>query len=540
MQLSSFRNPMRWLLDLFNGTDGARLTASDTLTLPAIWNGVSRISGHVSQLPMSVFKSEYDEAGDKVGGTKDRLHNAYQLLMRRPNAYQTPIVFREQLCVHSLLDGNGRAAIVRRGNRITELIPMLPSCTGTGMIDGEKFHITQPHVDDRIRLFFEPITGGKRDGTIVIDDADVLHIPGLSSDGIAGIALKDVGRRNIGMAIGMEKRLSTQMEKGFSGSLMLEAPVNMFRKQEDAEEFLEFFEKRHNSPDKAGKVGMLREGMKANLLAMNNKDAEMIEQRKFARQDAALWLGLEQILGDDSSVSYNSLEQKLLAYLMNCLNRWLKRWEEECEYKLLPDRQFKMESHYIRFNTGALLKSDYKTTVESLAQAITATIISPNEARAKLDLNPRDGGDAFLNPAITPGQSQTDQQPANDDSSTADPAADNPNKAALRAVQARLSHMIGVEAGKVLTASKQASAKRMNFVEWVDTFYEKKWLAKFADCLEELGMDRGLASLHCAESKRRILEVCDESNHDTLADNVSACVAGWKSRANTIGELTHV
>lgn len=533
MELGTFRNPMRWLLDLFSSGDGARLTANDTLTLPAIWNGVSRISGHVSQLPMSIFKAEYDESGKKVGGNKDRQHNAYQLLMRRPNAYQTPIVFREQLCVHSLLNGNGRAAIVRRGNRITELIPMLPDCSGTGMIDGEKFHISRPHADDRLRNFFKPVTGGKNDGLIIIDDIDVLHIPGLSSDGITGLALKDVGRRNLGIAIGMEKRLSTQMEKGFSGSLMLEAPVNMFRKQEDAEEFLEHFEKRHNSPDKAGKVGMLREGMKANLMAMNNKDAEMIEQRKFARQDAALWLGLESILGDDSSVSYNSLEQKLLAYLMNCLNRWLKRWEEECEYKLLPDRQFKMESHYIRFNTAALLKSDYKTTVESLAQGIAATIISPNEARAKLDLNPRAGGDEFVNPAITPGSQDTNSKPS-------EPKNDTPNQTAARAIHSRLSHMIGVESGKVVTAAKQATSKGMNYVAWLDRFYETKWLGKFADCLEELGMDRGLANLHCAESKRRILEVCDESTNETLADNVSACVSGWKARANTIGELTHV
>ena len=536
MELGSFRNPMRWLMDFFNGTDGARLTASDTLTLPAIWNGVSRISGHVSQLPLNVFQATYED-GEKVGGSKDRTHNAYQLLMRRPNAYQTPIVFREQLCVHSLLNGNGRAAIVRRGNRVMELIPMLPECSGTGMIDGEKFHITRPHTDDRIRRFFDTTTGGKTDGLIVINDIDVLHIPGLSSDGISGIALKDVGRRNLGMSISMEKRLNTQMEKGFSGALMLEAPAGMFRKPEDAEDFLEYFEKRHNSPEKAGKTGMLREGMKANLLAMNNKDAEMLEQRKFARQDAALWLGLESILGDDSSVSYNSLEQKLLAYLMNCLNRWLKRWEEECEYKLLPDRQFKMESHYIRFNTAALLKSDYKTTVESLAQGIAATIISPNEARAKLDLNPREGGDEFVNPAITPGApAETTPEPE---------PSDNPNKAALPneletrarlAVYSHISHLIGVEANRVKSGSRVSK----NFPVWVENFYSKKWEPQFASDLEELGMDRELANLHCAESKRRILEVCDESTNETLADNVSVCVSTWKSRANTIGELAHV
>jgi len=532
----TFMNPLRWIVEYFTGTDGARLTSHDTLTLPAIWNGVSRISGHVSQLPMSVFKATYDETGEKVGGSKDRLHNAYQLLMRRPNAYQTPIVFREQLCVHSLLNGNGRAAIVRRGNRVTELIPMLPETSGTGMLEGEKFHVCRPHQDDRIRLFFEPTSEGKKDGLIVIWDKDVLHIPGLSSDGIAGIALKDIGRRNLGMAIAMEKRLNTQMDKGFSGSLMLEAPAGMFRKPEDAEEFLNYFEERHNSPDKAGKVGMLREGMKANLMAMNNRDAEMTELRKFARQDAALWLGLEQILGDDSSVSYNSLEQKLLAYLMNCLNRWLKRWEEECEYKLLPDRQFKLESHYIRFNTAALLKSDYKTTVESLSAAIAATIINPNEARAKLDLNPREGGDTYANPAITPGEPAS--QPSSDNNQ--DDTPDNPNQAAMQAIRSRISHLIGVESSQVIEAAKQASQKGKNFLDWLDKFYGDKWLKKFADRLEEIGLDRDLSELHCSESKRRIIESCAKSTEDKLVENVTNCVSSWKARANTLGELSHV
>jgi len=95
---------------------------------------------------------------------------------------------------------------------------------------------------------------------------------------------------------------------------------------------------------------------------------------------------------------------------MNCLNKWLKRWEEEMEYKLLPRRQFDLESHFIRFNSAALLKSDYKTSVESLALGINATILSPNEAREKLDLNPYDGGDTYRNPAITPG-SGNDPQP---------------------------------------------------------------------------------------------------------------------------------
>jgi len=155
--ISTLTKPLQWFLDVFSGREGERVTATDTLTLPAIWNGVSRISGHVSQLPMHVYAAVYDEDGEKVGGRKDRQHQAYRLMMRRPNVYQTPVVFREQLAVHSLLEGNGRAAIIRLGGPrgpITELIPLLPSCSGTAMVGGEKWHVTRPAADDRLRVYF--------------------------------------------------------------------------------------------------------------------------------------------------------------------------------------------------------------------------------------------------------------------------------------------------------------------------------------------------------------------------------------------------
>lgn len=527
---STFGSPAEWFINWARGWDTdsveRKVTAEKALSYAPIWYGVNKIAGHIAQLPVTVYKKL-----DERGAEKDKRHNV-QRLIRRPNPYQTSVVFREQIAMHSLLDGNGRAAIVRSGNRIAELLPLLPTCTSTGMLAGVKLHATRPSKDDRLRMFF-PTVDDSDDGVIMLDDAQVLHIPGLSMDGINGLSLRQIAQRSLGASINSEKRLANQMESGFSGNLMLQAPPGVFRKQEDAEEFLEAFERRHNSPDKAGKTGMLREGITANMIAMNNKDAEMIEHRKFQRQDAALWLGLEQILGDDSSVSYNSLEQKNLAYLMNCLNKWLSRWEQEMEYKLLPSRQFESESHFIRFNTGALLKSDYKTSVESLAVAIGATIISPNEARDKLDMNPYPGGDVYQNPNTTAGGDSQDAVEETSDSTGND--AEESTQARL-AVQARIAHLIGTESKKVTDAASQASKKNLNYLEWVDRWYGKTWEPKLADWLEELGVDRALASVHCEESKRRLLEVTDYSSPETLACNVSKCVSTWKSRASTLGE----
>lgn len=535
MIVGSFANPEPWVQQFFTNSYGwswewedgrvadKRLTPEKMLSYSTIWYGVSKIAGHVGQLPIQVF-----ERLDR-GANRLRTHSV-ATLMRRPNPLQTSIVFREQIACHSLIEGNGRAAIVRRGNRIVELLPMMPEYTVTIIDEGEKIHACKPPKHDRLRKYFRGNENDKSEEPwLFFEDAEVLHVPGLSLNGITGIALRTIASRNIGASIDAEERLAKQMQRGFSGNLLIEAPPNMFRDEKDAEEFLQRFDERHGGAKKAGKTGMLLEGMKHHIVSLSNKDAEMIENRRFQRQDAALYLGLESILGDDQSVSYNSLEQKNLGYLMNCLNKWLKRWEEEMEYKLLPRRQFDNDTHFIRFNTAALLKSDFQSTVAALNTLVTGTILSRNEAREIIDRNPVDGGDDFSNPAITPGN-----QPAPPDgSSPGDPAA-------RRAINSRLAFFIEGEQKKVIDAAKQASEKGKNFIEWLDAFYGSHWQLKMADVLEELGIDRDEATRYCAESKRQLLDAAGSATPESLASTVRGLVSTWKNRANNIGRLEHV
>ena len=123
-----------------------------------------------------------------------------------------------------------------------------------------------------------------------------------------------------------------------------------------------------------------------------------------------MWFCLEEIIGDDSSVSYNSLAEKHLAYLTNCLNRWLVHIEAACNRALLTERQLTSETHYFKFNTNALMRMDPLKQAEYLTKLIAATVMSPNEAREKLEMNPYDGGDEYKNPAITVSDPQEEPE----------------------------------------------------------------------------------------------------------------------------------
>jgi hypothetical protein len=117
------------------------------------------------------------------------------------------------------------------------------------------------------------------------------------------------------------------------------------------------------------------------------------------------------------------------------------------------------------------------STMQGLALGIANKILSPNDAREKLDMNPYEGGDVYANPNI--GQSSTEQSRA--------------------AVRSRLAHLLGVEDKRV--KDHLESGEKFGKIE---AFYAK-WQDRLGDVIEELGGDRAIASEHCQKQIERLL-----------------------------------
>jgi HK97 family phage portal protein len=493
-----------------SGDDDDYMTANKALSYAPVWYAVNKIAGHVGRLPLNLHQEKGRE------NVKIKKHLGYRTLRVRPNAFQTPFVFKRQITAHALLWGNGRAAIHRDGMR-TELIPLLPDRCETHLINGEKVHFYKPDRDERFSFWDdvkkavdESIQTGLPSSVMAFGDSEVLHIHGLGFDGVSGQSLISLASQSWGLGIGAEAQERARQKRGYAGGLMLEAPQGALRNEDEAKRFLDHFRKNHDGEENAGRTGLLREGITASAKAMSNADAQFIEQRKFQRQEAALWFLLEQILGDDSSVSYKSLEQKNLAYLQNCLGSWLTTWEEECEAKLLTEIDV-ARGFYFKFNDGALLRSDKVTTATTVSTLIRARVINPNEGRDMFDLNPYQGGDSYENPSITPGPAGGGQE--------------------RRAIESRLEGLVRVEANRA-----KAGAVAKNFVDWLDGFYPK-WQKTLAKAIEDLGGDGAIAEDHCEQSKAELLACADVATSiDDLKKAVAKCVANWTERVATLAD----
>lgn len=505
----------RWIMKAFRSPiecddESCAMTLEEALSYPPVWHCVSKITGAFAIMPLNLHRERGREKS--IQST----HPVYSLMRWRPNAYQTPSVFKRQMMMHALMFGNARAYIRRENGIPVELIPLLPDRSDTQLVNGEKWHATVVEKDDRVAMW-ERVASEESNKVMYFNDSQVFHIPGLGFDGVKGYGLIEIARLTWKTGAGESRITASQQQRGYAGGLVVEVPPGQLRNQKDAEEFHRQLSEKHAGTDNAGKILMLREGVTAKVLAMSNADAQFLEQRRFNRENTALQFLLEGILGDSSNASYSSLEQKNLAYRQNCLAPWTTTWEEESEIKLLTESE-RRRGYYMKFNDGALLRTEKAATMSFISQGIASRVLNPNEGREMLDMNPYDGGDQYANPAIdTQRTGGADNQPS-------------PQNMETRAVEAMLSNLIKVEADRV----KNAASKPAEFVAKIDRFYAD-WSRKLADNIEKIGGDRGLADKYCEQSKAMLLDA-SECQPDELRESIARCVHSWGNRVYQLVE----
>lgn len=501
--------PDNWLVDWVRNVEndsGYPIDSVSAMRYAPVWYAVNKIAGHVGSIPLVLYR----RAGKETREAPE--HPAYRLANMEANEWMSDQTFRETMTADALLWGNGRAMIVRNGRGPESLIHLDPARCATVLIGDVETQTRQ-----KVHVFTH-----KTGQPSPLFDYDVVHIMGLGSDGMQGYSLIEMAKNSWGMGLAAERSANRFFKNNAIPNLILEAPPGVFRDEAQAKEFLRTFNEYHGGSENAGKTGLLREGIKATPMTMSSRDAQFIEQRKFQRQEAALWMLLEQILGDDSSVSYNSLEMKTLAYLQNCLARWLVKWEKEFARKLLMPSEYQKKTHFFRFTVAAMLKA---TTVERwqvYEKALVLRVMSPNEVREKEDMNPREGGDEYANPNIDKQDPTT---------SKIVPSArlgyESGREVAHKMAVSRLRELIRVEVRRV----RDASGRETNFLDWMDRFYQG-FESRIAAAFSGLGASDELASEYVADSRRRLLVVADEATQAEFVEAIRTTTAEWQDRAD--------
>jgi HK97 family phage portal protein len=356
---------------------GVSVTEANVLGYAAVWQAVTLIAGDVGSLPLIFYKK-------LPSGGKERYtsHPLYYMLHDSPNPEMSSMVFRETLQAHLLIWGNAYAEIERdRVGRPVALWPLLPTQV-------------RPFRDGQVLRYRVSSHSGAPD--VILEQRDMLHVPGLGFDGMVGYSVVHMGRQSFGLSGAAEKFGATFFGNGTTFGGALKHPKVLGDKaQKSLRESITAY---HAGPDKAHRFLILEEGMDYVRFGIPPNEAQFLETRKFQIAEVARWFNLpvSKLREMDNSSVRANIEQEALDYVISTLRPWLVRWEQELKRKLISSLERNTQD--IEFNIAGLLRGDLPSRYSAYAVGRQWGWLSANEIRELENLNPIPDGDKYLSP----------------------------------------------------------------------------------------------------------------------------------------------
>jgi HK97 family phage portal protein len=360
---------------------GVNISPDRAMQVATVWACVRIISNAIAMCPLILYGRDGEKEVEATG------HRIHYLLKHRPNRWQTPFEFKQLLAFHLLLRGNSYWFKGTVGGVADELFPMHPDQTQLYRWSELEW-----------QYYYTPWRGGFQ----IFEPHEVMHVRGMSTDGIEGMSPVSAARQAIGGAAAMEKHGNKLFSNGAQVNGVLKMGPGQKLSPEALQRLQDDWKRKYSGLDNAYKVPILEDGMEFTQMSMSSVDSQFIEGRKFSRSEIAMFFGVPpHMLGDvEKTTSWGSgIEQQGIGFVINTLQPWLTNIEDALNASLLnPAEQIGM---FCRFDTEPLIRGDFASTVTALKTLRETGIISVNEARKKLRMNPRDDefGDDYLVPS---------------------------------------------------------------------------------------------------------------------------------------------
>lgn len=317
------------------------------------------------------------------------------LLQTRPNPFMTPTIFWNTVEMNRNHFGNAYVYIRRSfkkqkygGEIKTHDLWIMPSDSVTILIDDAGIF------SNKGRLWYK-YTDRYSGDTYIFPTEDVMHFKTSHTfDGITGQPVQEILRETLGGAIHSQEYLNNLYETGLTAKAALEYTGELNQKAE--EKLVKTFENFGAGSKNAGKIIPIPLGMKLTPLDVKLTDSQFFELKKYTALQIAGAMGVKpnQINNYEKS-SYSNSEMQQLSFYVDTELFILTQYEQEINYKLLSVEDTDA-GKYFKFNEKVLMRTDSKTQMSILKEAVAGSIYMPNEARRKLDMSDEEGGDQLI------------------------------------------------------------------------------------------------------------------------------------------------
>jgi HK97 family phage portal protein len=351
---------------LYGTKSGRTVTLDTALQVSAVF-GCARVLGNgMAQVPLQLMRKD----GRTRLPAED--HPLYDVMGRKPNPWQTSFEFRETMSWHVELAGRFIAFKNAPAGRIVELIPFEP---------------------DKVRVDRKPdkslvyMVRGESGDEVPFPEEAIWHVRGPSWNGWSALNPLRAARDAIGLAISIEEAQAGLHSNGVqtSGAWSVEGKLT----PDQYKALREWIDKEHAGSPNSAKAMIMDRAAKWVSTQMSGVDAQTLESRREQIAEVCRFMGVMPIMvgHTDKVATYASAEQMFLAHVVHTLSPRWERYEQSMDAYLLTEKERKA-GYYFNFVEEEMLRGSVKDMQSAIDGYVNGGIMTPNEGREKLDLNP--------------------------------------------------------------------------------------------------------------------------------------------------------
>lgn len=350
------------------------LTVKDITCYPTLYACLNRISQDMGKLPFLLKQVNSDDIWQTVENP------AYSPVLRKPNHYQTAQQFREAWILSKLMHGNTYVLKGRDARGVVDRLYILDPCRVVPMVSdsGDVFY----------QLYTDSVQGVLSENwgqSVIVPAREIIH------DRLNTFHHQLIGVPPLCAAywpavknLRILKSATDFFANGAQPGGILTGPAGM--SDADAQQIKEYWDANFNGRN-AGKIAVIGADLKFQSFAYKSADSQLVEQMQYSDQQITQPFGIPPFkIGIGSIPAGLGVDAINQLYYADALQGHIEAMEN------LLDEGLSIPSNLgIWMDLEPLLRMDASKQAEYLVK-LTDGIITPNEARKRLNYGPLEGG----------------------------------------------------------------------------------------------------------------------------------------------------
>lgn len=345
------------------------VSADAAMKVEAYYSCIRDKAETTGALPLKLYTKTGDEPRREM-----RQGRSKQIFTERPNDYQSTVQFHE-MAVACLERRGAFYAYARRNDRgsVMEFIPF------------KHQNAVVPNMDANGNVYWTYTTNDGKP-KLVMSDSNLFRITLFSVDGVHPVNPIYQCANQLGIALAQDKSYKNNQEKGMTTQMGLKTP-NQFNDANAVQRLKDDF-KAMRGPNGFDNVPLFENGLEPVWFQLSSKEQELLGHRRFTIDRICRMTRVPPHRVGYLEKQVDDPTQLDEAYMTSSINPILRKLEDEYN-RFLP------AGMHVQFDRNAFYQGSPWRLGEKVEKQVKAGLITINEGRVMLGMEPVEGGGVF-------------------------------------------------------------------------------------------------------------------------------------------------